>query len=375
MNDGKAKAFSNAFFPKLPPTSSIPVDFQYLDPLPDPPPITHEQIEAQIHCLSPYKASSPDKIPNIVLQKSFNLIADHLLYLFQAVFSLRTYYEPWKHFTTVVLRKLGKPDYKVPKAYRPIALLCTIAKVLTAIVTEDLGRLIEKHQLVPSTHFGGHPGHTTTDTLHYLVYKIKDAWRRGRVASILFLDVKGAFPNAVMDRLIHNLCKRKIPEAYVDFIRQLLEGWKTRLKFDDFVSELISICNSIGQGNPLSMILYIIYNADLLEMLVLLLEEDSISYVDDTIAIAFGEDFHTTMQALKHMMERDEGGFTWSSTHNLCFKISKLAILHASRRTQQDPENPRKRVALDRPPLKLQGKTVKEVDSYKYLSVHIDSQL
>ena len=95
------------------------------------------------------------------------------------------------------------------------------------------------------------------------------------------------------------------------------------------------------------MILYIIYNADLLEMLVLLLKEDSVSYVDDTIAIAFSKDFHTTMQALKHMMERDEGGFTWSSTHNSCFEISKLAILHASRHTQQDPENLRKRVVLD----------------------------
>jgi hypothetical protein len=297
------------------------------------------------------------------------------LHLFQAVFTLRTYYEPWKHFITVVLRKPGKPDYEVPKAYRPIALLCTIAKVLTAIVAEGLGRIVEEHQLVPPTHFGGRPGRTTTDALHYLVYKIKDAWRRGRVASVLFLDVEGAFPNAVTDQLIHNLRKRRIPEAYVDFIRRLLEGRKTRLKFDDFISELISICNGIGQGDPLSMILYIIYNADLLEMLVLLLEEDSVGYVDDAIAIAFGEDFYETTQALKHIMEREDGGFTWSSTHNSRFEISKLAILHASRRTQRDPENPRKRIAMDRPPLQLQGKTVKEVESYKYLGVHVDAQL
>ena len=154
-NDGKAKAFSNAFFPNPPLVSSVLANYHYLDPLPDPPPITCERIETQIQRLSPYKASGPDEIPNIVLQKSFDLIADHLLYLFQAVFSLKTYYEPWKQFTTVVLHKPGKPDYKVPKAYRLIALLCTIAKVLTAIVAEDLSCLVEKHQLIPSTHFGG----------------------------------------------------------------------------------------------------------------------------------------------------------------------------------------------------------------------------
>ena len=98
-----------------------------------------------------------------------------------------------------------------------------------------------------------------TDALQYLVYKIKDAWRQGKVTSILFLDVEGAFPNAVPDRLIHNLWKHKIPSIYIELIQKILEGRKMRLKFDDFVLELIDICNdSISQGDPLSMILYVI---------------------------------------------------------------------------------------------------------------------
>ena len=177
------------------------------------------------------------------------------------------------------------------------------------------------------------------------------------------------------DRLIHNLRKCNIPSIYIELIRKILEGRKTRLKFNDFVSELIDICNGIGQGDPLSMILYVIYITDLLDMLALLEGEDSIGYVDDAIAIAFGEDFYATTQTLERMMNREDGGFTWSRTHNSRFEISKLAMLHASRCTQPDPANPRKRTALDRPPLRLQDKMVKEVDSYKYLGVHIDSQL
>ena len=137
-NNGKAKAFLDAFFPKPPQNSSILADYIYPDPLPDPPPITCEQLEAQICHLSPYKASSPDEIPNIVLQKSFNLIADYLLHIFQTVFTLQTYYKPWKHFTTIVPRKPGKPDYEIPKAYHPIALLCTMGKVLTVLIAEDM---------------------------------------------------------------------------------------------------------------------------------------------------------------------------------------------------------------------------------------------
>ena len=55
------------------------------------------------------------------------------------------YYNPWREFTTVVLRKLAKPSYLVPKAYRLVILLSTLAKVLTAIVVESLSNLVEAH--------------------------------------------------------------------------------------------------------------------------------------------------------------------------------------------------------------------------------------
>ena len=167
---------------------------------------------------------------------------------------------------------------------------------------------MEKHQLIPANHFSGRPGRTTTDALHYLVYKIKDAWQKGKVASLLFLDVEGAFPNVVTDRLIHNLQKCRIPKAYIDFVCQLLDGCKTRLKFDNFTSELMAIHNGIGQGDPFSMVLYILFNADLLEWLALLDGEDSIGYIDDAMVIAFSKDFHETTAMLVCMMTRIDGG-------------------------------------------------------------------
>jgi hypothetical protein len=107
----------------------------------------------------------------------------------------------------VVLQKPGKPQYDVPKVYRPIALLNTMWKVLLAIVASHITFPSERHQLLPPNHFGRHPGCTTTDTLHYLVHKIKETWHGGKIAAILFLDIEGAFPNAIPARLIHNLQK------------------------------------------------------------------------------------------------------------------------------------------------------------------------
>jgi len=122
----------------------------------------------------------------------------------------------------VVLRKPGKPDYSATKAYRPIALLNTMSKLLTAIVAEEMTHLLEHHDLLPNTHFGGRPGRSTTDSLHLLEATIKDAWRQGKVVSALFLDIEGAFPNAVTDRLLHNMKSRRLPLSLIDFTKRLL---------------------------------------------------------------------------------------------------------------------------------------------------------
>ncbi|OAX31067.1 hypothetical protein K503DRAFT_659330, partial [Rhizopogon vinicolor AM-OR11-026] len=59
---------------------------------------------------------------------------------------------------------------------------------------------------------------------------------------------------------------RRIPRELIIFTEQVLTGRKTQLRFDGYVSEWIPIVNGIGQGDPLSMILYIIYSSDLIDI-------------------------------------------------------------------------------------------------------------
>ena len=131
----------------------------------------------------------------------------YLLHIFRAMFKLQTYFGQWREVITCMLRKPGKPRYDIPKAYRPIALLNSIAKLATSVVAEELSHLVEAHGLLLTTHFSRRPGQTTTDSLHLLTDTVKVVWRRKQVMSALFLDVEGAFPNAVTLRLLHNMKK------------------------------------------------------------------------------------------------------------------------------------------------------------------------
>lgn len=124
------------------------------------------------------------------------------------------------------------------------------------------------------------------------------------------------------------------------------------------------------------MIIYICYSTDLMEIPKDRNKEDTIGYVDDVIMIAIGNTFEETVATFKNMMEHNRGGFSWSSTHNSRFKISKVAVMHLSRATAQNKEDCiRTKCRKTAPPLIVNGDTIHNVEEYKYLEIIIDTKL
>ncbi|KAF8982348.1 hypothetical protein BDQ17DRAFT_823915 [Cyathus striatus] len=61
------------------------------------------------------------------------------------------------------------------------------------------------------------------------------------------------------------------------------------------------------------------------------------------------------------------------SNHNSKFELSKLAVMHFSKKTITDAAG--RRLPMPAPPLILEGRIVKEVTSHQYLGLHIDNKL
>ncbi|RDX41826.1 hypothetical protein OH76DRAFT_1363841, partial [Lentinus brumalis] len=88
-----------------------------------------EQVHRAIRQLKSFKVPGPDRIPNEVYRATADVLVPLLGKLFRATFELQYYPEKWKVSDTVVLRKPGKTDYTVAKAYRGIALLSCLSKI------------------------------------------------------------------------------------------------------------------------------------------------------------------------------------------------------------------------------------------------------
>jgi hypothetical protein len=87
----------------------------------------------------PYTDSAPTRpldlqVSPTLLYKGLPTLLSHSSAITNTALHLGHHPHPWKFFTTIMLRKPGKPDYTVPKAYRPIALKDTMSKVTESII-------------------------------------------------------------------------------------------------------------------------------------------------------------------------------------------------------------------------------------------------
>jgi hypothetical protein len=90
-----------------------------------------------------------------------------------------------------------------------------MGKIIESIIAEIISYLVEEHQLIPTNHIGGQPGQSTEDALMLLSESIYQAWKHGKVYSLILMNVSEAFNNVHHARLIHNLRQRRIPHTVI----------------------------------------------------------------------------------------------------------------------------------------------------------------
>jgi ribonuclease HI len=263
------------------------------------------------------------------------------------------------------LRKPGKDDYTAPKSYRPIALMNTTGKIMDAVIARRLSYLAETHHVLPLTHMGGRKMRSTEHALHAVTHKIYETWSQntGQVASLLLLDVSGAFDNVSHTRLLHDLRKRRVDEKTVKWIASFLSNRHTSIAIDGFRSTAYQINTGIPQGSPLSPILYLFYNADLVDECNQTPDAMSTGYIDDVGILAWGKTTEQTCDTLGKILEKAQ---RWASTHASVFAPNKFQLTHFTRS--------RKRINTETPIQTEWGEIRPEV-TCKYLGLTMDTKL
>jgi ribonuclease HI len=366
----KAKILSKKFFP--PPPAEVDTEdirrFQYTTPK-ELGPITQQEIKEAIKGTSPDKAPGPDGLTNRVIHHAMEAIMPQIHHVYKESLRLGHCPKTFRHQNTVAVPKPGKGDYTVAKSYRPIALLSTLGKGLEKVMAVRLRKVVDSMGVLPKQHYGGRTKTEAEHAIHAITERTYEAWQKKEVASLLLLDVTGAFDNVSHERLIHNLRKRRIDKKTTEWIQTFLQNRTTTISFDGYTTETMEVDTGIPQGSPLSPILYLFYNADLVEIGNDQHNVITTGYVDDIAILTHSQ---STKQNCKTLAEIHEKAKKWGAQHASKFDESKYQLVHFTRRTERhrkmEDHNQNQEVQLN-------NITIKAEASVKYLGVIMDNKL
>jgi hypothetical protein len=319
-------------------------------------------------------APGPNGIANEVYFKCADLLAPYLGPIFRGMFTFEIYPTDLQHYLTLVLRKPGRPDYRIPKAYQPIALLNCLGKILCACVALILVYAAEKYHMLPDMQFGGRAGCSTTDALHLITQRIKTAKCQGNVFAIMFLDLKAAFPSVVPSHLIYNMRMKGVPQVLTDWISWMLNGRMTLITFDGFTSDPQPVHSGLAQGCILSVILHHFYNTYCLKLPASQCKSVE-GFIDNISYGCEAPTFQEAHEQLNALMTRPGGVLELARQHNHTFKISKTAIIDFTRKRINDPQRPRRTTPIQQPAATVNRTVIIPSTSHKHLGLILDQEL
>ena len=363
----KAQTLLRTFFPSTPDGWSTTTEDEHTPVIQDNPDLTTGEIEEAIRQVKPWKAPGVDGLPSVVWKATWPVLKEWIHAIFQASIKLGVVPAAWKIARILPLRKPNKADYTVPKAYRPISLLPTLGKVLELVVARRLSFWAETYSLLPEGQFGARPRRSCDQALVLLMEKIKEAWRRGKILSLISFDVKGAYNGVPRQVMASKLASKGIPLNVVQWVESFCSDRRATVVVNGMETEAMDIpFPGLPQGSPLSPILYIFFNADLVQQ-ASDRDKGSMGFVDDYSSWVTGESVEENMSTLQNVVV--PRAIQWATRNGAKFEGEKTTLIHFThfRKT--------KKIARPLQALRIEEAVVAPSQSAKILGVIFDREL
>lgn len=293
------------------------------------------------------KATGPDGIPPIVLQRCALALYQPLCYLFNL--SLQFSYLPseWKIHKIIPVFKSGDPTSV--KNYRPISLLSNTSKVLERIIYNKIVNQVST--FINPAQFGFMQGRSTT---HQLLLFLHNAFSSHDQFDAVYLDISKAFDSVSHSHLLSKLCNFNISGSVWLWFQAYLSNRLQYVSVNNCSSDLLSVESGVPQGSILGPLLFIIFMNDLPNVIS---DSESLLFADDTKCFR-----HIRTSPDQQLLQHDlDNLLSWSTSSNLHFNSSKSCHLSFNHKISTS--------------YSISGDTIVTKQSHKDLGVTLSSNL
>ena len=188
-------------------------------------------------------------------------------------------------------------------------------------MADRLSGVAEAHGLFPDGQFGNRKERSTEAAVKFTVHAVRALWRAGGTASLLQLDLQGAFDRVYHGALIRTLRGMSLPNWFLVWLKSFLSGREAALLVDRVATPFIPVPSGVPRGSPLSPVLFLLFIAPLYDRLYPLRGQLTIGLADDTNILAFSRNRPGCIQILEEAYP---------------FEPTKSELIHFKRRGPSD---------------------------------------
>lgn len=259
----------------------------------------------------------------------------------------------WKVGKVVPLHKSGNKNS--PLNYRPISLTSIPCKIFEHILFSNLANFLESNSFFTPSQHGFRKTYSCETQLVSFTHKLNAILDRSSLADCIFLDFSKAFDKVCHKLLLLKLSQLNLYPKLLIWLEYFLINRSQFVSANSLTSPPSGVHSGVPQGSVLGPLLFLIYINDLSSCVsshIHLFADDCVIFRE----ILCDNDI-TTLQSDLNAIS------VWCKTWCMELNINKCKLMRVSRKNINSPVYSLNNVPLD------------AVSSYKYLGVHISSNL
>lgn len=302
----------------------------------------------------------PDGLETKFLKLAAHVIMYPLADLFNLSLKTCTIPSIWKCARVTPIFKSG--DSADINNYRPISIMCNVAKVFEKLLSRQLSDYIVSNNILSSHQSGFRSSYSTTTALLKFTNDIYSSLESGHITGAIFIDLSKAFDMVDHYLLLDKLAAIGLNRDALLWFNSYLHNRRQYVVFQGIQSNNLINSHGVPQGSILGPLLFSIFINELPRICqqcsIHLYADDTVIYFSDTNPTAIQNSLQTDFNLLQK----------WFYNNKLLLNTKKSCCMVFGSK----PSHP------DQLDLKIQttnGSDLERVSSFKYLGLWIDPEL
>ena len=328
-------------------------------------PVTYKEVETEFNALRSDCSAGFDNIPIQYLKPVSSVLISPLTHIINSSIVNNVFPDQWKIGKISPIPKIDIPLKE--DDFRPISVLPVLSKLYERLVAKQICSYIESEGIYKDTMSGFRKTHSCCTLLLKIRDDIVKALSKGEVTLAVYSDYSKAFDTVNYRSLLIKLNSLGFSKSALHWFCSYLTNRQQFVQINDKKSSPGVVLFGVPQGSVLGPLLFNLYVTDI---------QDNVSgticqFADDTTSYIHCKASNIVNSSL--VLEKNMNDlFDWSKENDLIFNTAKTKSMLFSTTRMTDIHDLDNSNTFD---VKISGRALDRVKSWKVLGVHLDEQL